>query len=230
MKKKFVITFLALTIASSSVIYAADTADNVATESTTSDSSTKETSEYDLTEIETNDLVKIVKDKITTQYLNVYQIDPATFTIPAYTPCTLDKDSLDNPWSVVRIVLQGGFINPEVYLPQYVMTAVVAGSDDMGISSIKGFLESGDLVFKNTFQEQAPHMYESITDSNPEQAALIGAIYEGIAEFLNSLDTDRCAEVLFAREKAVIDAGEDENFADLQTMFDPIIEKNISFE
>lgn len=78
MKKKFVITFLALTIASSSVIYAADTADNAATESITSDSSTKETSEYDLTEIETDDLVKMVKDKITTQYLNVYQIDPTS--------------------------------------------------------------------------------------------------------------------------------------------------------
>ncbi len=230
MKKKFVIALLALTLASSSIVYAADATDNAATESVASDSATEETSEYDLTEAETDELVKMVKDKITAQYLDVYQIDPATFTIPAYVPVTYDKASADNPWSDVRVVLQGGIINPDVNLNTEVSVAIAAGLDDMGIDSIKGYLENGDLTFKDTFQEQAPQMYEAITGSNPEQAALIGAIYEGIAEFLNSLDTDRCAEVLFARKKAVIEAGEDENYAELQTMFDPVIEKNISFE
>lgn len=142
----------------------------------------------------------------------------------------VDNNSPDNPWAVVRLVLNGGSLNPDADIRPHIAMAVEAGIDDLALDKIKEFLTNGELVFKDTFAEQAPNTYESIAESNPEQTALIGAIYEGITKFLNSLDSDRCAEILFARGKAVYEAGEDENYADLQTMFDQVIEKNISFE
>lgn len=41
---------------------------------------------YGLTEEETEKLAELVKEKVKTQYLDKYEIDPASFTFPEYEP------------------------------------------------------------------------------------------------------------------------------------------------
>ena len=67
--------------------------------------------------------------------------------------------------------------------------------------------------------------------NNPQEGDLVGAIYEGIAEFLNGLDDAERAEVLYDVYAANVyqnGNGEDEQGRVLHTMFDQVIIENVS--
>ena len=70
-------------------------------------------------------------------------------------------------------------------------------------------------------------------ENNPQEGDLVGAIYEGIAEFLNGLDDAERAEVLYDVYAANVyqnGNGEDEQGRVLHTMFDQVIIENVSFK
>ena len=69
--------------------------------------------------------------------------------------------------------------------------------------------------------------------NNPQEGDLAGAIYEGIAEFLNGLDDAERAEVLYDVYAANVyqnGNGEDEQGRVLHRMFDQVIIENVSFK
>lgn len=60
-----------------------------------------------------------------------------------------------------------------------------------------GFFYNGTISFKESAKEQNETNYEWYVENNPQEGDLAGAIYEGIAEFLNGLDDAERAEVLY---------------------------------
>lgn len=50
---------------------------------------------YGLTEEETEKLAELVKEKVKTQYLDKYEIDPASFTFPEYEPIAERTEAKD---------------------------------------------------------------------------------------------------------------------------------------
>ena len=82
-------------------------------------------------------------------------------------------------------------------------------------------------------QEQSELSYEWYAENDPQKGDLVGAIYEGIAEFLNGLDDAERAEVLYDVYAANVyqnGNGEDEQGRVLHTMFDQVIIENVSFK
>ena len=82
-------------------------------------------------------------------------------------------------------------------------------------------------------KEQDETSYEWYVENNPQEGDLVGAIYEGIAEFLNGLDDAERAEVLYDVYVANVyqnGNGEDEQGRVLHTMFDQVIIENVSFK
>ena len=103
----------------------------------------------------------------------------------------------------------------------------------MGIDKIAEKISDGTFSFKESMQEQSELIYEWYVENNPQKGDLIGAIYEGIAEFLNGLDDAERAEVLYDVCAANVyqdGNGEDEQGRVLHTMFDQVIIENVSFK
>ena len=90
-----------------------------------------------------------------------------------------------------------------------------------------------NISFKESAKEQDETSYEWYVENNPQEGDLVGAIYEGIAEFLNGLDDAERAEVLYDVYAANVyqnGNGEDEQGRVLHTMFDQVIIENVSFK
>ena len=88
-----------------------------------------------------------------------------------------------------------------------------------------------NISFKESAKEQDETSYERYVENNPQEGDLVGAIYEGIAEFLNGLDDAERAEVLYDVYAANVyqnGNGEDEQGRVLHTMFDQVIIENVS--
>lgn len=74
-----------------------------------------------------------MKEKVTEQYLNKYNINPADFTFPEYVPANWEEVMPDNMWAYVQDSLKLRW-NGTVYgLPSIVITA--------------GYKETGILAF-----------------------------------------------------------------------------------
>lgn len=58
--------------------------------------SSDEINEYGLTGEQTETLCNLVKEKVTEQYLNKYNINPADFTFPEYVPANWEEVMPDN--------------------------------------------------------------------------------------------------------------------------------------
>ena len=99
------------------------------------------------------------------------------------------------------------------------------GSQDCRIDTISTFVlvrKSNPEKYTNwRNRDEEKNCNWWFTENDPQQGDLIGAVYEGIAEFLNGLDEDTRAEVLYDTcLKNVIEPGEDEQGRDLHTTFD----------
>lgn len=245
MKRKIVIGILALAMAMPMSACSSKTEDkaqtNVSqsdekqTEKTTDtadkDAASDEINEYGLTEAQTETLCKLVKEKVTEQYLNKYNINPADFTFPEYVPANMEEVTPDNMWAYVESSLKLLRNGTEYDMPVIIMMADTAGDKESGIEKIKEAMSEGAFAFKDSWQEQNDVSYQWFAENDPQQGDLIGAVYEGIAEFLNGLDEDTRAEVLYdIYLKNVTEPGDDEQGRDLHTTFDQVICKNVVFK
>ena len=68
---------------------------------------------------------------------------------------------------------------------------------DKGIEDISEGIKDGTISFKESAKEQDETSYEWYVENNSQEGDLVGAIYEGIAEFLNGLDDAERAEVFY---------------------------------
>ena len=245
MKRKIVIGVLALAMVMPMSACSSKTEDKAQTNVSQSDDKQKtessdtaekgessdEINEYGLTGEQTETLCNLVKEKVTEQYLNKYNINPADFTFPEYVPANWEEVMPDNMWAYVEGSLKL-LRNGTVYdLPPIVMVADTAGYKETGIKEIRKAISEGAFAFKDSWQEQNDVFYQWFVENNSQQGDLIGAVYEGIAEFLNGLDEDTRAEVLYDTcLKNVIEPGEDEQGRDLHTTFDQVLCKNVAFE
>lgn len=198
------------------------------TEATASD----ERNDYGLTSEETDQLVSLVEQKVTDQYLNKYDIAPADFTFPEYQPVMNYYDmTADNLWAQV-----GGSMNLDMNGSDYdlaiiVMIGEMAGDKEKTLEDIKTAINEGAISFKDSWKEQRAEGYQWFSENDPQNGDLIGAVYEGIAAFLNGLDVDERAEVLYDMYvKNVYEAGTDDDGKHLHTMFDQVIIQNATFE
>ena len=205
MKRKIVIGMLVLSMAVSATACSSKKEETAKTErlhrvqirrklrrnqQTEADSS-DERNAYGLTEEETEKLAELVKEKVKTQYLDKYEIDPASFTFPEYEPIAERTEAKDlwTPldWNYLR----------SYELATIVVIAEEAGYKDKGIEDISEGIKDGTISFKESAKEQNETNYEWYVENNPQEGDLAGAIYEGIAEFLNGLDDAERAEVLY---------------------------------
>ena len=207
MKKKIVIGVLALAMVMPMSACSSKTEDKAQTNVSQSDDKQKaesadtaengessdEINEYGLTGEQTETLCNLVKEKVTEQYLNKYNINPADFTFPEYVPMNREDIAPDNMWAYVESSLKL-FRNG---MSPIVVTAETAGYKETGIKEIKKGISEGTFAFKDSWQEQHDASYQWFAENHPQQGDLIGAVYEGIAEFLNGLDEDTRAEVLY---------------------------------
>ncbi len=191
--------------------------------------SSDERNAYGLTEEETAKLAELVKEKVKTQYLDKYEIDPASFTFPEYDPVGVEnRAEAADPWGIVD---WNYLCRTELGL--HVVTAEIAENKSYGIDGIAEGISDGEISFKESMQEQNELGYEWYAENDPQKGDLIGAIYEGIAEFLNGLDDAERAEVLYDVYAANVyqdGNGEDEQGRTLHSMFDQVIIENVSFK
>ena len=245
MKRKIIISILALTMMMSVSACASETENTIQTQvsqnevtdkepvSDTSDKkeTSEERNEYGLTDEEMKTLVSLVKEKVTEQYLKQYSINPADFTFPEYVPANYGEAEADNLWANVEASLRLVY-NGSVYdLPPIVTAAETAGMKEMGTDEIAKAINTGTFVFKDSWQEQNETGYQWYNENDPQEGALIGAVYEGIAAFLNGLDTDERVDVLYETyAKNVYDGGEDGEGRSLHTMFDQVLCNELVFD
>ena len=239
MKRKIVIGMLVFSMAVSATACSSKKEETAKTETSQSTDTEKasetadeadssdERNAYGLTEEETEKLAELVKEKVKIQYLDKYEIDPASFTFPEYEPVA-DRAEASDPWtSVDWNFLCRGDLYP------IIVTAEFAKDKNMGIDKIAEKISDGTFSFKESMQEQSELVYEWYAENDPQKGDLIGAIYEGIAEFLNGLDDAERAEVLYDVCAANVyqdGNGEDEQGRVLHTMFDQVIIENVSFK
>lgn len=110
MKRKIVIGVLALAMVMPMTACSSKTEDKAQTNVSQSDDKQKaesadtaekgessdEINEYGLTGEQTETLCNLVKEKVTEQYLNKYNINPADFTFPEYVPANWEEVMPDN--------------------------------------------------------------------------------------------------------------------------------------
>ena len=252
MKKKILCTLLVCTMAiltacgasgDSSKSESAETssgdadADTYVEEEEKSEEESSELNEYGLTAEQQEALLASVQASVTEGYLEKYNIPAADFELLPY-----DVNDLNNydssgkytgvdpyecatVWAVVDNTILG---SSDFEL--YVKTAMAAGE---GKEYIVEHLLEKDFTLADTLEEQNA---SSVLDTSTESYNLENAVYMGIAKFLNQLDKQERAEVLY--ELYVISDKNSEwvvlNNSEMQikstTMFDKVISENIQFE
>ncbi len=204
---------------------------------------TGEINEYGLTDAQQEALLASVKESVTTEYLEKYNIAPADFKLLPY-----DANDLNNyegetytgtdpyesasVWRVVDDVI-GKTQNWE-------QTALAMGLDtEVERELAADFVESPELVFAGTLEEQNALNKETtggafVLDTSTQKYALENALYMGIAEFLNGLSDTERAQVLVnlyapihGQEPVVMESGFS---APSAVLFDRVICDNIQFE
>lgn len=86
-----------------------------------------------------------MKEKVTEQYLNKYNINPADFTFPEYVPANCEEVMPGNIWAYVQDSLKLRW-NGTVYdLLSIVITADTAGYKETGIKEIRKAISEGLL-------------------------------------------------------------------------------------
>ena len=204
---------------------------------------TGEINEYGLTDAQQEALLASVKESVTTEYLEKYNIAPADFELLPY-----DANDLNNyegetytgtdpyesasVWNVVDDVI-GKTQNWE-------LTALAMGMDtEDDLEFAADFIESPELVFAGTLEEQNALNKEVtggafVLDTSTQKYALENALYMGIAEFLNGLSDTERAQVLVnlyapihGQEPVVM---ESVFSAPSAVLFDRVICDNIQFE
>lgn len=184
--------------------------------------SSDERNAYGLTKEQTEKLAELVKEKVTTQYLEKYGINAASFALPEYVP---EENGVDLWTSIDEKYLK------RADLASVVVTAAIAGDKSDGIEKISAGISDGTFSFKESAKEQNEVACEWYTENNPQEGDLAESIYEGIAKFLNSLDDAERAEVLYdVYDANIYQGGEDEQGRPLHTMFDQVIIENVSFK
>lgn len=253
MKRKFVSTMLALTMAvslcacsskeatssaeakvssatESTGVENAEESEAVVVEDSEENTNTETENAYGLTAEETATLVQLVKDSVTTGYLEKYEIDPVSFSLPEYVP-----GEGDNLWDILEICLEspGEANNDDTLLTATMCYA--AGLTDEAIQRGVEKVENGEYVLQSSWKEAKAHTYQGMVDAGREQDAdLIDAVYTGIASFLNGLDVERRMEILIENFYRInvddsADAIKDDQGNYVHTMFDQVICENISF-
>lgn len=107
--------------------------------------SSDEINEYGLTGEQTETLCNLVKEKVTEQYLNKYNINPADFTFPEYVPANCEEVMPGNIWAYVQDSLKLRW-NGTVYdLLSIVITADTAVYKETGIKEIRKAINEGLL-------------------------------------------------------------------------------------
>ena len=163
---------------------------------------TGEINEYGLTDAQQEALLASVKESVTTEYLEKYNIAPADFELLPYDANDLNNYDASNTytgtdpyesasvWNVVDDVI-GKTQNWELRALSMGMDT----EDDLEFAA--DFIESPELVFAGTLEEQNALNKETtggafVLDTSTQKYALENALYMGIAEFLNGLsDTAR---------------------------------------
>lgn len=205
---------------------------------------TGEINEYGLTDAQQEALLASVKESVTTEYLEKYNIAPADFELLPYDANDLNNYDASNTytgtdpyesasvWNVVDDVI-GKTQNWE-------LTALAMGMDtEDDLEFAADFIESPELVFAGTLEEQNALNKETtggafVLDTSTQKYALENALYMGIAEFLNGLSDTERAQVLVnlyapihGQEPVVMESGFS---APSAVLFDRVICDNIQFE
>lgn len=203
--------------------------------------SVEEVNEYGFTTSQQEALVESVKNSITTDYLEKYNIPASDFNLRPY-----DVNDLfhynesgdytgDDPYESAPIWRT---VDREIFdannFALKVDTLLMIDDDPEYIADeIASMLEDGSLTFPATLEEAG---YELKT----EHDTLTNAVYKGIAGYLNGLDTEECAELL---AHLCLIKNENTEYVDVpfyegasqgvsqptMTVFDKVITENLQF-
>lgn len=206
---------------------------------------TGEINEYGLTDAQQEALLASVKESVTTEYLEKYNIAPADFELLPYDANDLNNYDAGNTytgtdpyesasvWSTVDEV-----IGKTQHWEMSVLSMMGMDTED-DLEFAADFIESPELVFAGTLEEQNALNKETtggafVLDTSTQKYALENALYMGIAEFLNGLSDTARAQVLVnlyapihGQEPVVMESGFS---APAAVLFDRVICDNIQFE
>ena len=212
------------------------------TDETEAEASVEEVNEYGFTASQQEALVESVKNSITTDYLEKYNIPASDFNLRPYDVNDLfhynesGEYTGDDPyesapiWGTVdRVIFNSG---GDFALKISALMEIDEDPEYIA-DEIKSMLENGSLTFPATLEEAG---YELKT----EHDTLTNAVYKGIAGYLSSLDTEECAELLAHLCKI---KNENTEYVDVpfyegasqamgqptMTVFDKVITENLQF-
>ena len=206
-----------------------------------SEEESSELNEYGLTAGQQEALLASVQASVTEGYLEKYNIPAADFKLLPY-----DANDLNNyDWS-------GQYTGADPYESATVWLTVnntILWSDfgvylmsvpELGKEMGVDILLEKDLTLGDTLEEQNQKNSEIgasyVLDTSTERYNLENAVYMGIANFLNQLDEQERAEVLYElytisdknlEQVLLSNSGQEERST---TMFDKVISENIQFE
>lgn len=209
------------------------------------DEASDEINEYGLTNVQMEALIASVKESVTTEYLEKYDIVASDFEVRPFDANDLaNYDSSgtytgDDPheWSAVWDMIDSVIWQSRIGMSLSVSMAL---EDPIEVEMA---LKENDSAFEDTLAEQndVNDKEGSISfnlDTSTEQYALENAVFMGIAKFINGLETKECAEVLYNLARAEYnsetipvtnDSGFGREYHSI-TMFDCVISENIQFE
>lgn len=211
----------------------------------TPDEASDEINEYGLTDVQMEALIASVKESVTTEYLEKYDIVASDFEVRPFDANDLaNYDSSgtytgDDPheWSAVWDMIDNVIWQSRIGMSLSVSMAL---EDPIELEMA---LKEKDSAFEDTLAEQndmndkeGSNSYD--LDTSTEQYALENAVFMGIAKFINRLETKECAEVLYNLAMAennsetipvTNDSGFGREYHSI-TMFDCVISENIQFE
>lgn len=236
MKKKVLSMILAVALTASCGAYSVGAEETTAVAEVSVD-----VNEYGFTQEQQEALLESVKTTVTDGYLNKYGIVPKDFQIRAFDANDLgnydssgaytgeDPYQFASAWDVIDRTIWN-----KDNLCMYAVTGLASGdeSGDVFLSSVD------EYVFADTLEAQNEENKEKtggriVFDNTPEKDYdLANALYMGIAQFLNSMEKQDRAELVYRlyvmevqSEKVEVNGMEYVS----QTMFDRVISENIRF-
>lgn len=197
--------------------------------------------EYGLTAEQQEALLESVKTTVTEDYLDKYGIAPGDFQIRPFDANDMkDYDDSgiyigEDPYQFSSIwMLVDGIIQFKDDLYVEVVSRDVYGKDSRDVS----FLLEDGYVFADTLKEQSEQNMEqtgngmSFEGFPEKEYDLANSIYMGIAQFLNGLEEQERAELVYSRCLAEYHSEEVEingMYYFTELMFDRVISDNIQF-
>lgn len=202
-----------------------------------SEEESNEPNEYGLTEEQQEALLSSVKDSITKEYLEKYNIPAADFKLLPY-----DVNDLNNYDS------SGTYSGTDPYECARMWSVVdgtICTSNDLGVrlaTSVAArdtaLLEKEDNIFEETLdaqnQKNKGDGFSYVLDTSSEHYSLMNAVYMGIVKFTNAMDAQERAEVLYNLYEVSHSNSEMVSIGGAvvgtTTIFDKVISENIQFE